>query len=352
MRTRCARLVIAAVAVASVSAGCAVSDDYAARRDVTTTQSIAPIPPPDPADYPERPVAMPTGQQVADLLPETQAQVLCAAAGPQQWQTFLGEAAILRRHHDGSCGVYTTRLRARLALSDITTGDSRPPIAGKPATARIRTADRDVVAGTVLTVRLVDDLPAGLNLRPLLSLTVSPAPGNDQVDSTESLAVQAASAVVPRLTGPGPRLPGYRVFVPTPPSPGVGISDLAVQVRSNRLCTVALDIIGPLTTPADISPENDYCLVAYSSGARDQPSSGHDAWWSYGIVFDPQTNYSGVESLPPGELLRIDESTYVARLTTAPGQPPLRIIADGDHAPLPVPSREFAQRVVNTLLYS
>ncbi|BCK56668.1 hypothetical protein [Nocardia wallacei] len=352
MGPRCARLVVAAIAIVFVSAGCAVSDDASARQDTTAgaSTSIAPIPPPDPTDYPARAVAMPTGQQIADLPAEARAQVLCAAATSQQWQAILGEPPILRRLEDGSCGVYTTGLRARLAMTEAAIGNPRSPIAGRPATGEVKTATRDLVAGTELTVLLVDDLPTGLNFKPRLYLTMSPASGNHRVDSTESLAVRAAESVVPRLISPGPRLPGYQVFVPTPTTPGVGIFDLAVQVRTNRLCTVALDVLGPLPPHATIAPNDDYCIVGYTGGSPDEHSGRYDPWWSYTIMFDPQTAFTGVQSVSPGQLLPLDEGAYAARLTAAPGQPPLRISTSGANTPLPVPAREFAQRVVTTLL--
>ncbi|MFX0579527.1 hypothetical protein [Nocardia nepalensis] len=344
MRVRFAHLfVVIGVAVAALT-GCATVGDQV--RSTIASRTTAQIPSPDADDYPERPVAMPTGQQVADLPIETSAQVLCAAATPQQWQAILGEPVTLRRKHIGGCEVLTAGLRAYVSLSDSAfgAGQPRPAIAGRPAYDEVVKGGQYQLAKTDLAIRLVDDLPTGWDLRPMLKVEV--AAGNHQVESTERQAQQAAEMIVPRLIGPGPRLPGSGVYVSTPPTHGVSILDLARQVRVNQLCTVALDIIGPTPSGTTISPEEDFCHIGYTS--RHESTDPFPHWWSYTISFDSQP-YSPAENAEPGQL-QSDGEAFAVRLTSAPGPRPLKITVSGDNGPLPIAPREFAQRLVTSLL--
>lgn len=307
------------------------------------TQVAQPQRPADPKKPPLRPVVLPCGEQIAFLLPETRAQVLCQALTPDEWATALGSKPVRLQpdlKDDGGCRASTDQYEIILELTDRThpSAKARDDIGG-------RAARQTTFAGSqFLEVRLTDKTGergyAGHRLTPYLTVL-----GAADID-IQPRAEQVAQALVPKLTRPGAALPHKGEYASTALPAGIPVTDPDVPTISRILCTIGL-------SAAQRTPDNS--ILSYTGDGpycsfRQQFSDGGiisdtDGRWNFGVTIG---SYGKSPAGKPGELLpspgrRGYQSCLSNACTTW-------LEISGEDAGAPVTMRDFAQKVVGQLL--
>lgn len=189
-----------------------------------------------------RAVAMPAGEMVAALPPESSAHVLCQALSRQRWEAVLGSPT-LREALDGSCHVVTGSLEVFLRLD----GTPAPLQNPDPVTVDGHKGEIESVSPQVnsrLNLRLVDAEPSA-QVKPFLQIAVSGSAKQPLDELTKSIA----TAIVHATMTPGPALPTTSKDGTIPgqrmePVPQHGIVDAPWPMISWQLCTALTGELG------------------------------------------------------------------------------------------------------------
>jgi hypothetical protein len=231
------------LSVVAVLAGCAKDPTSPTSTTSHTTSTTAKL----------RPVTIPYRDGLVYTFEETSAQALCHALSPQEWHSLLGAEAArtIEIDHGFSCVVTSGSLT--ISMSMVSTEPSAPPrdhdterIGGYPAWTKPDEAVIDLVDG-----------PDTTWAKPYLHVTVATEPGDhDQRDLLRRLV----TTLLTRLAHNGPATPvdnadGALTFAPTPPVPGVRLSDLPRPVQALMLCTAMTQTGAPNVTYVNMAGE-------------------------------------------------------------------------------------------------
>jgi len=207
-----------------------------------------------------RAVAIPTGDLVAALPPDSRGQVLCQSLSLQRWNTILG-GTTQREVRDDGCHLLTTIVTTTASTTATTTLDlslnlDQAPVGlrtPKPVDIAGHRAELEFFASdnARLEVRLVTAAPTP-EITPYLLLSLSstadrPNPALDGLITTIGRAVVAATMTTHESLPPaGPN--GTIASRQVPPVPAHGIVDAPWPLISWQLCTELTRVLGG--TPA------------------------------------------------------------------------------------------------------